>query len=102
MTLESITTLVGALGTFMVIVGGGAKWLLSHIDAKEKESALREAQARNELSKRLNDEITNLRSEVRELLQERGLYMRRIYQLELYIHSQPGTNLPTMEGWPPI
>lgn len=105
MTPESITLLIGALGGFFVVVGGGAKWLLSHLDAKEKASALRESEARNELSRRLNEEITTLRTELSvlrlERSQEKTLYLRRIYQLELFIHRQPGIDIPTMDGWPP-
>ena len=101
MTPESVTLFIGALGGFLVVLGGGAKWMLSHLDAKDKASALRESEARNELSKRLNEEITLLRMEISRLQSYQALHMRRIYQLEYFIHAQPGINIPTMEGWPP-
>lgn len=101
MTPESLTLLIGALGGFFVVIGGGAKWMLSHLDAKDKASALRESEARDRLSTRLNDEIALLRTDVAKLHSEKSLYMRRIYQLEYFIHTQPGVSIPTMEGWPP-
>lgn len=101
MTPESVTLLIGALGSFLLVLGGGCKWMLSHLDAKDKASALRESEARNELSKRLNEEITLLRTEISRLQSYQALHVRRIYQLEYFIHTQPGINIPTMEGWPP-
>ena len=102
MTPESLTLLIGALGGFLVVLGGGAKWLLSHIDAKDKASALREAEARIELSKRLHEEIDDLRTALTKVQSEKSLYLKRIYQLEYFIHTQPGIDIPAMEGWPPI
>lgn len=102
MTPESVTLLLGALGGFFVVIGGGAKWLLSHLDAKDAASALRESEARGELSKRLNDEISLLRSDIAKLQSDKGLYMKRIYQLEFFIRTQPGIEIPLMDGWPPI
>lgn len=106
MTPESITLLVGSLGGFLTVLGGGVAWLMSHLNAKDAASALRESEARNELNRRLQEEIAGLRSELLLLKQERAselsIYRRRIYQLEFFIHQQPGINIPTMEGWPPI
>jgi hypothetical protein len=102
MTPESITVLIGALGGFLVIIGGGAKWLLAHIDSKEKSSALRESEARNDLSERLNAEISQLRQDLAKVQNEKSLYLKRIYQLEYFIHTQPGISIPAMEGWPPV
>jgi hypothetical protein len=101
MTPESITLLIGALGGFFVVLGGGAKWLLSHLDAKDQAAALRESEARNELSRRLNDEISLLRKDISRMQTERALYFRRIHQLEGFIHRIPGIDIPAMEGWPP-
>lgn len=101
MNVENITLLLGALGTFLVVIGGGAKWLLSHLDSKEQASALRESEARNALSARMHDEISGLRKQLDELRLSSQVYLRRVYQLEFAIHSQPGMSLPVMEGWPP-
>ena len=101
MSPESITLLVGALGGFLVVIGGGAKWLLSHLDAKDNASARREAEAREALSIRLHEEIQVLRNEIHRNQIEKALYLRRIYQLEFFIHKQPGIEIPSMEGWPP-
>ena len=102
MTPESLTLLLGALGTFLVALGGGAKWLLSHINAKDIASALRELEARNELSARLHEEIETLRAALNKGHAEKSLYLKRVYQLEYFIHLQAGISIPTMEGWPPL
>jgi hypothetical protein len=101
MTAESITLLIGALGTFLVIIGGGAKWMLSYLEAKDQASALRESEARNALSTRMNDEISALRNQLDEVRSSNQIYLRRVYQLEYAIHAQPGMTLPLTEGWPP-
>lgn len=102
MTPESITLLIGALGGFFVVVGGGAKWMLTHLDSKDKASELREANARDALATRLHEEISLLRTDIAKLQADKQLYMKRIYQLEFFIHSQPGISLPVMTGWPPL
>lgn len=102
MTPENFPILVGSLVTFLLALGGGAKWLLSHIDAKAIKSALIEERARTELSTRLYEEIKVLREQVARMQVERNVYIRRIYQLETFIHSQPGIDIPTMSGWPPL
>jgi hypothetical protein len=102
MTPEGLTLLIGSLGAFFVVIGGGAKWMLSHLDGKDKASALRESEARNELSKLLNDEISLLRQDLAKVQSEKSLYLKRIYQLEYFIHTQPGISIPAMEGWPPV
>ena len=102
MSPESITLLLGALGGFLVIIGGGAKWMLSHLDAKDQASALRELEARTELSLRLHEEISALRNEVTKVQNEKSLYLKRIYQLEIFIHRLPNVEIPVMENWPPI
>lgn len=101
MGTESIVLLLGALGTFFVVIGGGAKWMLSHLDSKDKASALREAEARTELSLRLNQEIASLRADLVRVQSEKSVFLKRIYQLEFFIHQQPGISIPHMEGWPP-
>lgn len=39
MTPQDLTLLIGAIGAFFAVLGGGAKWLLSHIDDKALEFA---------------------------------------------------------------
>ena len=102
MTPESLTLLIGAMGTFLVALGGGAKWLLSYINSKDIASALRELEARNDLSQRLHEEISSLREALIKGQFEKSLYLKRVYQLEYFIHTHPGISIPTMEGWPPI
>lgn len=101
MTPQDVTLLIGAIGAFFAILGGGAKWLLSHLDAKANESAKREELARSALSLRLQDEIAVLRADLSRMQGEKSLYLKRIYQLEYFIHTQPGINIPNMDGWPP-
>lgn len=101
MSAESVALLLGAIGTFFVIIGGGAKWMLSHLDAKDQASALRESEARNALSNRMNDEITALRVQLDSVRATSQIYLRRVYQLEYLILTDPNMKLPLMEGWPP-
>lgn len=102
MTAQDFPVFLGSIGTFLLILGGGSKWLLSHIDAKAIKSALAEERARTELSTRLYEEIKVLREQVARMQIERNVYIRRIYQLETFIHSQPGIDIPVMSGWPPL
>jgi len=102
MSASDIQILIGSVTGLFVVLAGGAKWLLSHIDARQVKSELAEAKARTELSDRLHEEIRVLRSEVASMQSEKGLYLRRIFQLERFIHAQPGINIPEMEGWPPV
>jgi hypothetical protein len=101
MSPTDFTLIIAALGSFFAILGGGAKWLMSHIDAKAKESELRENEARIALSNRLQEEISSLRRDLSRVLEEKSLFMRRIYVLESFIHNQEGISIPPMEGWPP-
>lgn len=102
MTPQDIAIIMGAFGTLLAILGGGAKWLLNHIDTKTKKFEDSEAAARAELSKRLLVEIDGLRADLARVVAEKSLYIRRIYQLEYFIHTQPGINIPSMTGWPPL
>ena len=51
MTPQDITLLLGAFGIFIGILGGGDKWLLSHIAANAVASEVREEKARNAMGK---------------------------------------------------
>lgn len=101
MNPQDAVVLLGALGVFFGLLGGGAKWLLGHIDAKAKESAQREEEARNALSERLQQEIASLRADLTAVQKEKSLYLRRIYHLEHFIHAYPNIEIPPMNDWPP-
>ena len=53
------------------------------------------------LSERLYEELRVLRQELVETQATNRLCLRRIYQLEGFIHKQPGIESPAMDGWPP-
>lgn len=101
MTPQDLTLLIGAIGAFFTVLGGGVKALLSHINSNALASAQREESARSALSERLQQEINGLRADIAKVQAEKAIYLQRIYQLEHFIHLQPGINIPTMEGWPP-
>jgi hypothetical protein len=101
MNASDVNILIGAGVSIAVVVGGGAKWLLMYIDGLQAKSELAETKARGELSGRLYEEIRMLRLELSNAHAEKRLYLRRIFQLESYIHAQPSMKMPEMEGWPP-
>jgi hypothetical protein len=101
MSATDIQILLASVGVLLVTVGAGTKWLLMYIGAKQAEAALAESTARNELSARLHEEIRVLRVELAGLHTENRVYLRRIFQLEGFIHNYPDITLPDMEGWPP-
>ena len=101
MAPEHIVALLGAFGTFLSVLGVGGAWLLNRVDAKAKASEEQEAEARRQLAESMAAEIHVLRQEINVLRNEKGVYLRRIYQLELLIHRTPGMQIPDMEGWPP-
>lgn len=101
MNASDISTILGAAGGFILVLGGGAKYLLSRMDAKTEAAAKLEKEARTELYERLQTEISFLRQELREAEGKSQLYLRRIFQLESFIHRQPGIDIPLMDGWPP-
>lgn len=102
MSAVDIQILLGSIAGVLVVLGGGSKWLLSYVDAIQVKSALAEERARTSLSSRLHEEIKVLRDQLESMRTRENLYMRRIYQLESFIHQQPGIDIPTMTGWPPL
>lgn len=102
MNATDIQILLASIGAFLVTVGLGGKWLLMYIAGKQAEAALAESTARAELSARLHEEIRLLRVELGVLHTENRVYLRRIFQLEGFIHTHPGIHIPPMEGWPPL
>lgn len=101
MTASEINMVVGAVLALFAAIAGGGKWLLLYINAQQAESDLAETKARGELSDRLYEEIRVLRLELSNSHAEKRLYLRRIFQLESFIHAQQGLMMPTMDGWPP-
>lgn len=102
MTADQWVPLIVAIGGLLAGIGGGIKWLLGRVEARIAASAENEKEAREELAKRLNEEIRLLRIELIAAQKDKSLYLRRIYMLESFIHKQPGIEIPTMEGWPPV
>lgn len=101
MTMTEVQILFGSLGGLLVTLGTGASWLLKHMEGLQSKAALENLTARTELGERLHIEISALRAEVAQLQGVNRLYLRRIYQLESFIHQQPGIDIPLMAGWPP-
>ena len=93
--------ILAAIVTLTAIVGGAVKWVFVVIRSDQSIAALKEAEARIELSQRLHDEIRLLRGDLVLMHAEKKLFLRRIYQLEAVIHAQPNMTLPIMQGWPP-
>lgn len=102
MSASDVSTLLAAAGGFLLVLGGGAKWLLAHIETLRLAAELKETAARSALSERLQHEISDLRQELTKLQVEKAIYLRRIYQLESLIHRLPDVEIPVMEGWPPV
>lgn len=102
MTANDLTLIIAALSGLVGVMAGGAKWLIATVDARNTTAALDQAKAREALSNRLQDEITVLRRDISVLQTKEALYIRRIYQLESFIHRHPGIDIPDMSGWPPL
>lgn len=101
MTPEHLVAILGAFGSVLSAIGIAGAWMLNRVDANAKASQEKEAEARQQLAAAMQAEITELRSEVAALRSEKGIYLRRIYMLELFITQTPGLQIPEMEGWPP-
>lgn len=119
MLASDLVLLIGGVTTVLITVGGGLKYLIDRSDAKEKASLLiqsearavmsaettkaqlSEAAARERMSERIYSEIDSLKNVIEGLKERNGLYLKRVYQLEGFIHQQPGIEIPFMEGWPP-
>jgi hypothetical protein len=101
MSMTEVQILLASIGGLLVVLGTGTSWLLKHIENLQSKEALENIKARTELAERLRSEINVLRADVAQLQDVNRLYLRRIYQLESFIHQQPGINIPSMNGWPP-
>lgn len=113
MSADEINTLFISSAAFLGVLGAACKWVLMRVDVKQAAAeqkrerdnltlALKEADARVELSRRLHDEIRTLRGEIHSMHVAARVMMRRIYDLERTIHDTPGLVLPATEGWPPL
>lgn len=102
MTASDIQIIFASIAALLLALGGGVKWLLVYVAGKQAEGALSESKARSKLSERLYEEIRVLRLELANSHAEKQIYLRRIFQLEAFIHSHEGIELPVMDGWPPL
>ena len=101
MTTADLVLIFGSLGALLATFGGGVKWLMAHVDAKTNEARIIESDARTLMHERLAEDIRIVRAEMVELRREKAIFLKRIYQLERFIHLLPGISIPDMEGWPP-
>jgi len=102
-----ILGILGAFGGAFAAIGKAIQWYVGRLDTKtqramEIENNLRRAVEKSfeERIKSLEQEIIVQRALVDNLLKEKQLYLRRIYQLEAVIHQNDITT-PHMDGWPP-
>jgi hypothetical protein len=101
-TAGDINAIIASSLAVAAIIGGGMKWFLSHVEAIQVKAALSEEKARTALSERLHEEIRILRNDLTNMHVEKNLFLRRIFQLEGFIHKLPGIDIPDMPGWPPV
>ena len=91
---------IGAIGGVLLIFGSGIKWLLNQFNARLAESEASAMKAREALDLRLSTEISALRGQITAMELQKMIFLRRIYQLEAFIHRLPGVDIPDMTGWP--
>lgn len=99
--MTDFNAIIMAVLAVLAAIGAAGKWILMYVDGKQAASDLVESRALAALSERLHEEIRVLRLELANSHVLSRLYLRRIHQLETYIHMQSNLNMPTMEGWPP-
>lgn len=101
MTADQWPALLVSLGGLLAVIGTGIKWLLGRFEKRLQDSERAARDAREALDKRLSAEIHMLRNQINVMELQKNLFMKRIYQLEGFIHKMPGVSLPDMNGWPP-
>ena len=101
MTTDQWPTLIIAIGSFLATIGYGIKWILSHVETKISAISKKEEAARELFQGLLQAEIKDQDKKIEIMGVEKALYLRRIYQLEHFIHAIPGIFIPEMKGWPP-
>ena len=92
--------LITSIGGVLLIFGAGIKWLLNQFNARLEESEKAALKAREALDLRLSTEISALRGQIAAMEVQKMIFLRRIYQLEAFIHRLPGVDIPDMTGWP--
>lgn len=102
-----IITLLGVLGGAFVGLGKAIQWYVSRFDAKTQRAMQIENDLRRTVEKSFEERIKSLELEIgvqrriiEDMNRERQIFLRRIYQLEAFIHATKA-DVPTMEGWPP-
>lgn len=83
------------------VMGGGARWLIHSVEARNKEAATEQALARLTFSNRLLDEIAECRRAISKAEDREKVFTRRIYMLEDLIRSVPALAIPAVPWWPP-
>lgn len=102
MSATDIQIFLASIGGLLVILAGGTKWLLTHIETLQMRASMVEAASREKLADRLHDEIRALRRELEDSQTTSRLYLKRIHQLEAFVHRHFDVELPELDGWPPI
>jgi hypothetical protein len=98
--MHDYAAILTAIGGLLLVLGGGAKWALTFVDAKLTEAAKREEASRQEMRDHLETQIKDLQSTVEMLAARESIYLKRILQLEAFIQGQKGLEMPTLQGWP--
>ena len=101
MSASEIQIFLASIGAFLVILAGGTKWLLTHIENQQIKAAQAESALRTQLADRLHEEIRGVKLELLESQATNRLYLKRIYQLEALILKLTDLDLPELIGWPP-
>ena len=99
--MDQLATIIGAIGGLLIILGGGIKWLMIHIENKIKIATGVTEKLQAQLALKTSEEFSALKSSILKLENLNAIYMKRIYQLEKFVHKQPGIEIPDMLGWPP-
>lgn len=107
MNAESLPAILIATGTLLTVLGAGVKWLIARVEKQVEIASAKEADARAELKEHfksqiesLRENITELKSQLREAAKRESIYMHRVMTLENYINRQPGMHVPETPGWP--
>lgn len=106
-TGAEIITLLGVLGGAFVGLGKAIQWYVARFDAKTQRAMQIESDLRRAVEKSFEERIKGLELEIgvqrrliEEMNKEKQAFLRRIYQLEAFIHASK-MDVPTLEGWPP-
>lgn len=84
---------ITAVGGFLIVLGGGVRFLIKRMDDKEKRIEERQKVERDKLEKALSAQIELLREENRKLSNEVSRYIRHVGVLEGML-KQAGISAP--------